>query len=150
MEASNRAYESEREKERRTLRIARHNESVALTALANIEADKRPVNAAKLALAAWPRDSGDTTTPKLAETLDALGRIVPNLRERRVLKGHGGPVTSAAFSPDGKRVVTASRTTRRASGTPRPGREITVLKGHDGYGLFRRLQPGRQARRHRV
>ena len=95
VEASNRAYETEREKERiqrererRTLEIARHNESVALTALANIEAERRPVNAAKLALAAWPRDSEDTMTPKLPETLDALGRIVPNLRERRLLKGH--------------------------------------------------------------
>ena len=70
--------EREKEREREALRIARHNELVALTALANIEADKRPVNAAKLALAAWPRDEDDTMTPKLAETLDALGRIVPN------------------------------------------------------------------------
>jgi WD40 repeat protein len=125
VEASNRAHESEREKERRTLRIARHNESVALTALANIEAEKRPINAAKLALAAWPRGSNDTATPKLAETLDALGRIVPNLRERRVLRGHRELVTSAGFSPDGKRVAAAS--------DDRSARvwEIATLKGHE-------------------
>ena len=70
----NRVHETEREKEQRALRIARHNESVALTALANVEADKRPVNAAKLALAAWPRDTNDKMSPKLLETLEVLGR----------------------------------------------------------------------------
>ena len=38
--------------------------------------------------------------------------------EPLVLRGHEGQVTSAAFSPDGTRVVTRSATTQRASGAP--------------------------------
>ena len=37
--------------------VAQKNEQVALIALAVAEATKHPVSAAKLALAAWPRDS---------------------------------------------------------------------------------------------
>jgi WD40 repeat protein len=138
VKASNRAIKIQRKKEKtrleneqRAFRIARHNESVALTALANIEAEKRPINAAKLALAAWPRDPEDTVTPKLPETLDALGRIVPNLRERRVLKGHDAAVTKAAFSPDGKRIVTASYDGTARVWDAETGREIAPpLKEH--------------------
>jgi WD40 repeat protein len=131
-EASNRAYETEREKERRILRIARHNESVALTALANMDAEKRPVNAAKLALAAWPRDRDDAMRPQLAETLDVVSRIVPRLRELHVLRGHTDLVSSAAFSRDGTRAVTAS-----ADGTARvwdaaSGHELTAVRGQEG------------------
>lgn len=42
---------------------ATKNQSIALTALADTQATSRPVNAAKLALAAWPRDGGDARTP---------------------------------------------------------------------------------------
>ena len=39
---------------------------------------------------------------------------------------------SAAFSPDGKRIVTASGTRRRGCGTPRPASQIgEPLKGHE-------------------
>ena len=80
------------------------NEAVALTALANVEASMRPVNAAKLAVASWPRDARDATTPRLPGTLIALGRTVPDLRERRIIRNAGG---FACFSPDGSRLVTA-------------------------------------------
>ena len=132
---SNRAFEDElkreqsaREKEQRAFRIARHNESVALTALAIIDADTRPVNAAKLALAAWPRDSGDTMRPKLPETLDALGRIVPNLRERRLFKNAG---QFAAFSPDGKQVLTASSDNTARLWDTASGAALVTYKGHE-------------------
>ncbi len=109
------------------------NLSVALTALADIEADKHPVSAAKLALAAWPRDNRDLAArPRLGETLDALGRIVPDLRERRVLKGHEENVTSAAFSADGTRVVTASDDKTARVWDAATGRELAALKGHEG------------------
>ena len=116
----------------------------------NIEAERRPVNAAKLALAAWPRDSEDTMTPKLPETLDALGQIVPNLRERRLLKDMQG----CCF-----RRLQPGRQARRhrllTDNTARvwdaeTGRADRVLKGHEGPVTSRRLQPGRQARRHRL
>ena len=108
---------------------ARRNESVALTALANIEAYKRPVNAAKLALAAWPRDDDDKVTPKLAETLDALARIVPNLRERGVVGGHDEPLGSGLFSPDGRRIVTEGYDAA-CVWDAETGREIARFKGH--------------------
>jgi arylsulfatase A-like enzyme len=44
---------------------AKRNESVALTALAVTEMVGHPIKAAKLALAAWPRDSNDYATPML-------------------------------------------------------------------------------------
>ncbi|MBV8105584.1 MAG: TIR domain-containing protein [Hyphomicrobiales bacterium] len=115
------------------LKEAAKNESVALTALADIEAERRPINATKLALAAWPRDKDDlATTPQLAATLDALGRAVPDLYERRLLRGHGGPVTSATFSRDGNRIVTASDDWTARIWDAATGKPIgEPLKGHE-------------------
>ena len=67
------------------------------------------------------------------------------------LRGHESPVRSAAFSPDGKRIVTASwdKTARIWDATT--GRPIgEPLRGHDGSVESARVQPGRQAHRHRV
>ena len=50
-------------------------------------------------------------------------------------------VYSAAFSPDGKRVVTASGTTPRASGTPHRRRRSSTLEGHDGHVLSAAFSP---------
>jgi hypothetical protein len=129
LEDSNRAYETEREKEQRAFRIARHNESVALTAMANVEAAKRPVNAAKLALAAWPRDSRDTARPRLPETLEVLDRIVPYLREPKVFKGARGV---PGFTPDGSRIVTASEDYTAGVWDAATGEAIAILRGHAG------------------
>ena len=49
-----------------------------------------------------------------------------------LLKGHDGGVTSAAFSPDGKRVVTASDGQTARVWDPETGTQIALLKGHDG------------------
>ena len=133
------AQAEQRQRERgETLARAVKNKSLALTALANIEAARRPVNAAKLALAAWPRDSDETLIPKLPETLDVLGRIVPNLRERRLFKGAG---RFAAFSPEGSRIVTAS-----ADGTARvwdaaTGKVIAIFSGHQSSVFFATFSP---------
>ena len=43
-----------------------------------------------------------------------------------------GWVSSAAFSPDGAAVVTASEDARRGCGTRRAGKELAVLQGHEG------------------
>ena len=71
-------------------------------------------------------------------------------REIATLKGHEGSVLSAAFSPDGKRVVTASYDNTARVWDAETGREIATLKGHEGSVRVGRLQPGRQARRHRL
>jgi WD40 repeat protein len=82
------------------------NESIALTALADTEVQSRPVNGAKLALAAWPRDADDRIRPKRTETLDVLGEIAPELRERWIIPDAG---RLAVFAPDGSRILTGSR-----------------------------------------
>ncbi len=138
VEASNESHRAEIEKREREFRAARHNESVALTALANIEAERRPVNAAKLALAAWPRDSDDTMTPKLPETLDVLGKIVPNLRERRLFQGAR---SFAAFSRDGSRIVTASDDNTARVWDAATGTAIAVLSGHENQVISAAFSP---------
>jgi len=57
---------------------------------------------------------------------------VPNLRKRHILKAHEGPVNSAAFSPDGTRIVTASWDNTARLWDAASGREIAALKGHEG------------------
>ena len=59
-----------------------------------------------------------TDRPYVPEAELQLDGAWRDLRERLVL-GHEDGVMSAAFSPDGKRIVTASWTRRRASGTRR-------------------------------
>ena len=86
---------------------ARRNQAAALATLSRTALPSSPAIAAKLALAAWPRANSDSG-PKLTVALAMLGDAITEFRERRVLRGHGGPVASAAFSPDGARVVTAS------------------------------------------
>ncbi len=127
------------------------NQSVALTALADIEADMHPVNAAKLALAAWPRGGEARIAPrKLSETWTPSAGSFQTCGSGAFSKGMMGSVGSAAFSPDGKRVVTASKDKTARVWDPETGTQIALLKGHDGTVRFRRLQPGRQARRHRL
>src|SRR5664279_4136465 len=85
------------------------NQSLALTALADNEAARRPVNATKLALAAWPRGDGATNDqPQLSETLHALSRSVPGLHERRLLRNYEDGLVFAAFTADGTRVISNS------------------------------------------
>ena len=72
-----------------------------------------------------------------------------DLRERLVL-GHEGEVLSAAFSPDGKRIVTASCDKTARIWDAATGKPIgEPLKGHDD-GFQRGVQPRRRAHRHRV
>ncbi len=47
------------------------------------------------------------------------------------LRGHQAEVVHAAFSPDGRRVVTASRDTTTRLWDATSGTEITVLPGHE-------------------
>ena len=61
----------------------------------------------------------------------ALLEAVSGLSERAVLKGHQGPVRSASFSPDGKRVMTASWDNTARLWDAENGRELIVLRGHE-------------------
>ena len=78
-------------------------------ALADTEAEKHPVKAAKQALASWRPDPGDTSND--SAILDLLGHSVPNLRELLVFSDAGRDADAGsflAFSPDGRRVVTTA------------------------------------------
>ena len=57
---------------------------------------------------------------------------------------------SAAFSPDGSRIVTASKDRTARIWDTATGKEIAVLRGHVNFVIFRRLQPRRLAHRHGV
>jgi Novel STAND NTPase 1/WD domain, G-beta repeat len=110
---------------------ARRNQTAALAALSDATLTTSPARAAKLALAAWPRSQADQT-PKLDVTMAALSAAVVQLRERKIFRGHEGQLLSAAFSPDGTRVVTASIDKTARLWDAATGKEIAVLRGHDG------------------
>jgi WD40 repeat protein len=80
-------------------------------------------SAVLLALEALPDNSAGITRDYVPEAELQLDSAWRNLRERLTLTGHAGWVLSAAFSPDGKRIITASadRTARlwdAATGKP--------------------------------
>jgi hypothetical protein len=61
-----------------------------------------------LSLEALPDSTAGITRPYVPESELQLDGAWRELRERLMLKGHAYVVMSAAFSPDGKRIVTAS------------------------------------------
>jgi len=48
------------------------------------------------------------------------------------LTGHDGPAESAAYSPDGRQIVTASDDKTAKVWDTHTGKELMTLKGHDG------------------
>src|SRR5262249_9581538 len=60
-----------------------------------------------------------------------LAAAVSLARWRLGLGGHTAAVNSAVFSPDGSRIVTASRDRTARIGDAATGKEIAVLRGHD-------------------
>ena len=87
--------------------LALRNQSASLAAFSKITLNTSPVQAAKLALATWPRGSDDLV-PKVDAVLTALSAAFLQLRERKIFQGHKYAVRVAAFSPDGTQIVTTS------------------------------------------
>ena len=126
------ADEEEHLKERMR-RDAIANESRALTALSQAASLRgRYTDAAKLALAAWPRSAIDER-PRLSGTIDALERALAGPLEVSPPFQHAGAVNSAEFSPDRRRVVTASADKTARVWDAATGAPIGKPMHHDGY-----------------
>jgi WD40 repeat protein len=69
---------------------------------------------------------------KVSQAAAALAVAVSQANWRFVLGGHEGVVTTAPFSPDGTRIVTASLDQTARLWDAATAKEIAVLRGHDG------------------
>jgi WD40 repeat protein len=109
------------------------NRSVALISLADAEADKHPVKAAKQALALWRAEPGDTSND--SAILDVLGHSIPNLRELLVFSYAGRDAdagTFLAFSPDARRIVTTADSSTAQVWDAYSGARLAKLEEHQG------------------
>jgi WD40 repeat protein len=87
---------------------------------------------ALLALAGLPDDVGNPNRPFVKDAEYALEDAVANIRERLVLEQQKSIVWTAAWSPDGSRMVTASDDGTARLWDAASGKVIAVLQGHAG------------------
>jgi hypothetical protein len=100
---------SERERADSELKKAQRTQSLFLADLAHQQRSAGDAtSAALLALEALPDRRAGTARPYVPEPELQLDGAWYDQRERFVLGGHGDRVEDAAFSPDGKRIVTRS------------------------------------------
>jgi WD40 repeat protein/energy-coupling factor transporter ATP-binding protein EcfA2 len=71
----------------------------------------------------------------------ALAAAMLQANWRLSLGGHEGSVSSATFSPEGSRVVTASRDRTARIWDAATAKQIAVLRGHDGFVLSAAFSP---------
>jgi len=83
-----------------------------------------------LSLEALPDARINRERPHLPEAESALYQSVTALREQHVLRGHLDQVWSAAFSPNGRLVVTAAWDKTAIIWDANSGKQLAVLKGH--------------------
>jgi WD40 repeat protein len=122
------AREAEAEKERNRALLT---QSRFLADLASQSARANDQGLAMLlALEALVPDASGSGRPYAPQAEAALFNARQHLQEIRILKGHERDVNSAAFSPDGRRMVTASDDETARLWDVDSGEEIGVLRGH--------------------
>jgi hypothetical protein len=85
-----------------------------------------------LALEALPNTRSNKQRPSVPEAEAALFKAYQALRESVVLKEHTGPLWSASFAPDGRRLVTVSEDSTGRVWDAQTGAPLAVLRGHQG------------------
>ena len=125
-------WATEREVALKNLDLAQRNEWRALSALANIEAEKgSPATAVRVALSILPMSVSVPGRPYAREAEGALLRAEQQLREVTRFVIHDAVVSSVAFSPDGRTIVTGSGDKTARLWEVASGLEIAVLRGHE-------------------
>jgi WD40 repeat protein len=69
-------------------------------------------------------------TAPTVQAEDALRSALANTRSRLILRGHSTDLTEARYSPDGRRIVTASDDNTGRLWNAETGRPLAVLRGH--------------------
>jgi WD40 repeat protein len=95
-------------------------------------ADGNAALGVSLALAGLPQQINTPDRPFVSAAEYALEDAFDSRRDRFILSGHTGTVWSAAYSPHGERVVTASDDNTARVWDAATGATIAVLKGHEG------------------
>jgi WD40 repeat protein len=122
---------AQRDQAERSLATAKLSESRFLTGIAETEMrNGNPVLAGLLALAALPVDMRTPDRPLWPLAVWTLARARNMDRSRAVLEGHIDAVSTAAYSPDGSRIVTASWDHTARIWDARTGVLLGVIAGH--------------------
>jgi WD40 repeat protein len=94
-----------------------------------------------LALEALPDTRSNTPRPVVPQAEAALFKAYHALRESTALRGHTGPLWSASFAPDGRRLVTVSADSTGRVWDARTGALLFALRGHRGPVRFAAFSP---------
>jgi WD40 repeat protein len=131
------------DKAERELKNAQTTQSLFLADRAHQERSAgNSANAILLMLEALPDRPAGITRPYLAAAEFELEGALRTSRELVVLNAHEDAVRSAAFSPDGKRIVTASQDKTARLWDAETGKPVgEPLKGHEGYVLSAAFSP---------
>ena len=128
-EENTRIAQAEKQRADGELKKAQRTQSLFLADLARQKrSEGDATTAGLLALEALPDSQGEVARPYVPEAELQLDGAVRGLLERLVFKGHNDTVNTAAFSPDGKRIITASRDTARLWDAE-TGKQVGELKG---------------------